>query len=515
MNRTSKRVTELLVLVASAVCLMPVFASAQVLMRSPINSGVAINNYYDDDNTLNGQKTIYNCALTNGVTSPDDNHKGVDFPVSFNTPIVAAAAGKIYQFQNTCANTGSINDLCGDNIGLGNHYKIDHVGDNADGQGLASLYLHLNSSSVTIPSASSVSCGQQIGISAQSGQVTGPHLHFGLRANGSDPNVKIDPFDGPCSHPGTKYWNSLTVSNQPSSICQSISASPSNVAISNPTATTLTVNFADNATNESQLIVERKTGTSGVWGTRVVFSAQTGAQSWNWTDSGLTTGQTYCYRMRSFNGGGYSTYSNETCGAAQASTLPAAPSSVSISNALDSSLRVNFTDNATNETATLLERKIGTAGSWSQIASFAALGATGTWYWDNIGLSANTTYCYRLRAQNTSGYSAYSNEACGTTTGTSALPTAPSNVSVTNPTTNSLRVNFTDNATNETSIQIERRVNGGSWTSFGYFNALTGASSWNWDNTGLTSRIQYCYRLRAVNSAGNSAYSNEACGTTL
>ena len=145
-----------------------------------------------------------------------------------------------------------------------------------------------------------------------------------------------------------------------------------------------------------------------------------------------------------------------------------------------------------------------------------ALTGTGTWYWDNGGLTSNTTYCYRLRTQNASGYSAtYSNEACGATSSgsTSTTPSTPSNVYVTNATTNSLQLNFTDNATNETSTRIERKIGSGGWQYFSYFSPLTGASSWYWVNTGLLSRT--CYRLQAMNGSVGSSFSNEACGTTL
>lgn len=94
-------------------------------------------------------------------------------------------------------------------------------------------------------------------------------------------------------------------------------------------------------------------------------------------------------------------------------------------------------------------------------------------------------------------------------------PNAPSNVSVTDPTSSSLRVNFTDNANNETNILIERKTGmGGSWTSLGGFGVLSGTGSWYWVNTSLSSNTTYCYRLKAINNAGSSPYSNEACGTT-
>lgn len=95
-------------------------------------------------------------------------------------------------------------------------------------------------------------------------------------------------------------------------------------------------------------------------------------------------------------------------------------------------------------------------------------------------------------------------------------PEAPSNVSITNPTATSLRVNFTDNTYDETNILIERKTGvGGSWISLGGFGILDKIGNWYWNNTGLVSQTTYCYRLKAINAVGSSPYSNEACGTTL
>ncbi|MCK5023643.1 MAG: fibronectin type III domain-containing protein, partial [Candidatus Aenigmarchaeota archaeon] len=94
-------------------------------------------------------------------------------------------------------------------------------------------------------------------------------------------------------------------------------------------------------------------------------------------------------------------------------------------------------------------------------------------------------------------------------------PAAPSNVSISNPTPSSLRMNFTDNAVNETSIAVERKISGGSWNLLGYFGELPGTGNWYWTNTGLSSQTVYCYRLKAFNAAGSSAYSNIGCGLTL
>ena len=93
-------------------------------------------------------------------------------------------------------------------------------------------------------------------------------------------------------------------------------------------------------------------------------------------------------------------------------------------------------------------------------------------------------------------------------------PDAPSNVTVSDKTSSSLRINFTDNSYDETDVYVERQPSGGSYTSLGSFGMLNLASKWNWTNAGLQANKTYCYRLRAKNALGYSAYSNAVCATT-
>jgi len=73
-------------------------------------------------------------------------------------------------------------------------------------------------------------------------------------------------------------------------------------------------------------------------------------------------------------------------------------------------LSLTWTDASTNEDGFKIERATGTAGAYGQIASVAA-GTTG---YVDATVTAGSTYCYRVRAYNTAGDSAYSNAACAT-----------------------------------------------------------------------------------------------------
>jgi hypothetical protein len=74
-------------------------------------------------------------------------------------------------------------------------------------------------------------------------------------------------------------------------------------------------------------------------------------------------------------------------------------------------LQLSWLDNSSNESGFAIQRKTGTTGTFAQIAT---VGANVTSYKDT-GLSAGTTYCYRVKAQNSAGDSGYTNEACKTT----------------------------------------------------------------------------------------------------
>lgn len=97
----------------------------------------------------------------------------------------------------------------------------------------------------------------------------------------------------------------------------------------------------------------------------------------------------------------------------------------SVVHAQAASLNLSFTDNATNETGFDVERCQGSG--CSGFAKVAGLGVNVTTYVDTL-LLEGTVYCYRVRAVNSGGASAYSNTACATTV--VSLPAAPSNLIV-------------------------------------------------------------------------------------
>lgn len=121
-------------------------------------------------------------------------------------------------------------------------------------------------------------------------------------------------------------------------------------------------------------------------------------------------------------------------------TVPSAPTGLTATTASSSQINLAWTDNASNESGFRIERKLGAGGAYAEIAT---VGPNVTSYSDT-GLSASTSYYYRVRAYNAIGNSAYSNEANATTS--AVIP--PANGT-------GLRGQYYDN-TNFTNLRVTR-----------------------------------------------------------
>jgi murein DD-endopeptidase MepM/ murein hydrolase activator NlpD len=95
-------------------------------------------------------------------------HEGIDIAVGEGTPVRAAAAGTVI--------------YAGWLGGYGNLVVVDH------GNGLSTAYAH--NSSLGVGVGQSVAAGQVVSYSGNTGNSTGPHVHFEVRVNGS----AVDPL---------------------------------------------------------------------------------------------------------------------------------------------------------------------------------------------------------------------------------------------------------------------------------------------------------------------------------
>jgi hypothetical protein len=117
--------------------------------------------------------------------------------------------------------------------------------------------------------------------------------------------------------------------------------------------------------------------------------------------------------------GFYGTCEDGTGGAGTIS-VPGQVTGLSVSAASSSQLNLSW-NAVSGATSYKVERSTSSGSGYSQITS------TGSTTFNNTGLSASTTYYYRVRASNSAGDGSYSSVANGTT---QSAGSAPSNVSV-------------------------------------------------------------------------------------
>jgi hypothetical protein len=133
-----------------------------------------------------------------------------------------------------------------------------------------------------------------------------------------------------------------------------------------------------------------------------------------------------------------------------------------------------------------------------------AAGTTTTETFTVDSLPAGTYY---IGVSAFAGSSAYTLTANGLSGG--SAPAAPSNLTAAGTSTSVIRLQWTDNSSNETEFRVEQKV-GSSFTDIGAASANATAIN----ITGFQPSSTATFRVRARNGSGDSPYSNEATGTT-
>ncbi|KAB2861094.1 MAG: hypothetical protein F9K46_08945, partial [Anaerolineae bacterium] len=154
---------------------------------------------------------------------------------------------------------------------------------------------------------------------------------------------------------------------------------------------TIFLTWNDASFNESDFRVERSTDGINNW----VQIGTVGANLVGYLDNGLPCGATYYYRVRAYRAEYmiYSAYSNVAN--VTTSACPAVPTNLTATTLSQTSIRLNWIDNANDETNFGIERSPNGTSGWSQIGSTVRNVATFT---DTVYLACGTTYYYRVRS---------------------------------------------------------------------------------------------------------------------
>lgn len=315
---------------------------------------------------------------------------------------------------------------------------------------------------------------------------------------------------------------------------------PSGLVVSVVSSSSLRLQWQDNSTNETSFSIFRCQGNAC---TPFGSIANVGANTIVFTNTGLAGGTTYGYYVCAVGKGGRTSAPSNT---AWATTLaatpsptptptpnptptptptpaptPAAPANLTATAASTSQINLAWLDMSGNEDGFKIQRLSNSV--WTQVGTTAANVTS----WANSGLSASTSYTYRVLAYNASGDSPVSNQASATTQAPAPTPTpTPTPTPIPTPTPDATAPSMPSGvtATAVSSSQINLSWNsstdsGGSGLAGyriyqgGIQSGSTAATSYS--QSGLSSNIQYCFTVAAYDNAGNvSGQSLQACAMT-
>lgn len=176
-----------------------------------------------------------------------------------------------------------------------------------------------------------------------------------------------------------------------------------------------------------------------------------------------------------------------------------APTDLTVTLTSDTQASLSWTDNSSDEYGFAIERRVGTLGEYTTLATVAA----NAYSYVDSGLLSGKNYYYRVCAYQSAGNSEYTNEASIWTPGIRT----PDDLVVTGTASTEVDLTWADMSSDETGFSIERSMGpNGLFEEIGQVGP--NVTSYN-DTTAYPARF-YHYRVRAFDATRQSSYSNAA-----
>jgi hypothetical protein len=288
----------------------------------------------------------------------------------------------------------------------------------------------------------------------------------------------------------TKFWGPYDYSNATFSLGNTPTA-PSNVTLTNPSTSGMTVGWNDNSSDETGFKIERAQTTDCAGGSYAQIDT-VGAGVITYAASGLSANTAYCFRVRAYNGYGDSSYATPT---SPLYTLIETPTGISFDTITTSSLIMSATGSLSNLTA-------GTSGLWfdetsGNVGCSDSTGWTQTNSFTDDGLGPNVQCTYQVKARN------------GNSVETSYTATS-SKYSLANP-----PINVSHSGNTIATITWTWQTNSNPAGTQFYAIDATGNSGWvadatSWASAGATANTPYTVTVKAKNGNGTETSTGTA-----
>jgi hypothetical protein len=289
---------------------------------------------------------------------------------------------------------------------------------------------------------------------------------------------------------------------------------PTGLTGTNPTATSITLNWTPPADNGGATInryMMRASTNNGVSYLTPYAVTPTGNPPTTWVITGLTPGTSYVFQVVAQNSAGYGVWSSKSPAVSTTSTTaPSAPLSVV---GTPGNTKVALTWQAPSSTGGSSITGYGvdysSNGGTNWATALAPSAASTARSYTVTGLTNGTAYVFRVVAANAVGAGPFSATSAAYTPAIS-VPSAPTIVSAT-PGAGNVTLNWTPPADNGgatiTRYMMRASTNNGVSYLTPYAVTPTGNPPTTWVMTGLTPGTSYRFQVVAQNSAGYGAWS--------
>ncbi len=281
-----------------------------------------------------------------------------------------------------------------------------------------------------------------------------------------------------------KAYNSSSVSSYTYTSVETLPADVGNFRCTARTTSSITLSWNRNTTVTGYKLEQYK---SRKWVQVAVINSNS---TTSYRVTGLTAATAYNFRIRAYKTSGNATAHS---GYTNLSTLT---SPTNVSNVICAARSYNSITLSWNRNTTATGYKLEQykGGKWVQVAQ---INSNSTTSYKVTGLTAATTYSFRIRAYKTSGnataHSGYTNLS------TLTSPTNVSNVVCAARSYNSITLSWKRNTT-ATGYKLEQ-YKGGKWVQVAQINSN---STTSYRVTGLTAATAYSFRIRAYKTSGNA-----------
>jgi|GEM_PF-1832604 len=262
-----------------------------------------------------------------------------------------------------------------------------------------------------------------------------------------------------------------------------VSMAPGGLSSETLSPTEIKLTWQDNSENEDGFRIYRN-------GNQI---AELGPNTTSYVDTGLTGGTAYNYKVSSFNNAGESGFSSGL-NVNTPVEIPVAPGRLGVETVSPTEIELTWRDNSDNEDGFRIYRngnRVATVGS-------------NTTSYVHGNLDSETRYCYQVVAFNSSGESQETNRNCAMTL--KSIPAIPGNLKATPLSPTRIRLNWSDNADNESGYRVYRN---------GQRIATLGPDTTRYVDTGLSTNQSYSYEVSAFNDSGESGLSTSGSVKTL